>query len=81
MIVLVQAYACCGCHGAGPASRLQPPRTDVIEDWPYLDEAVLLNTRSRKVYMTCYRFRHHAGLNCIPVLTCQRHHALPGLDR
>ena len=24
-----------------------------IEKWPYLDEAVLLKTRSRKVCMTC----------------------------
>ena len=44
-----------------------------IEEWPYLDEAVLLKTRSRKVCMTCHWFRHHAGVNCIPVLTsrCQ----------
>ena len=56
-----------------PLSRLQPSRTDEIEDWPYLDEAVLLRTRSRKVCMTCHWFRHHAGVNCIPVLTsrCQ----------
>ena len=25
-----------------------------IEEWPYLDEAVLLKTRSRKVCMTCH---------------------------
>ena len=50
-----------------PLSRLQPSRTDEIEDWPYLDEAVLLRTRSRKVCMTCHWFRHHAGVNCIPV--------------
>ena len=56
-----------------PLSRLQPSRTDEIEEWPYLDEAVLLRTRSRKVCMTCHWFRHHAGVNCIPVLTsrCQ----------
>ncbi len=42
-----------------------------IEEWPYLDEAVLLKTRSRKVCMTCHWFRHHAGVNCIPVLTCR----------
>ena len=40
-----------------------------IEEWPYLDEAVLLKTRGRKVCMTCHWFRHHAGVNCIPVLT------------
>ena len=27
-----------------------------IEEWPYLDEAVLLNTRSRKVCMTYHSF-------------------------
>jgi hypothetical protein len=42
-----------------PLSRLQPSRTDEIEDWPYLDEAVLLRTRSRKVCMTC---QLHQGL-------------------
>ena len=25
-----------------------------IEEWPYLDEGVLLKTRSRKVCMTCH---------------------------
>ena len=36
----------------------------------------LLKTRSRKVCMTCHWFRHHAGVNCIPVLTCQLHQGL-----
>jgi hypothetical protein len=26
--------------------------------------------------MTCHWFRHHAGVNCIPVLTCQLHQRL-----
>ena len=47
-----------------------------IEEWPYLDEQVLVTTRSRKVCMTCHWFRHHAGVNCIPVLTCQLHQGL-----
>ena len=58
-----------------PASlnaRLETP----IEEWPYLDESTLLKTRSRKVCMTCHWFRHHAGVNCIPVLTCQLHQGL-----
>ena len=54
--------------------RLETP----IEEWPYLEEAVLLKTRSRKVCMTCHWFRHHAGVNCIPVLTCQLHQGLIG---
>ena len=46
------------------------------EQWPYLDEEVLVASRSRKVCMTCHFFRHHAGVNCIPVLTCQLHQGL-----
>ena len=51
---------------AAPAARLETP----IEEWPYLDNKVLVKTRSRKVCMTCHWFRHHAGMTCIPVLTC-----------
>jgi hypothetical protein len=35
---------------AALAARLEIP----IEEWHYLDEAVLLKTRSRKVCMTCH---------------------------
>ncbi|MCX5926904.1 MAG: hypothetical protein NTZ23_06235 [Cyanobium sp. LacPavin_0920_WC12_MAG_63_22] len=38
---------------------------------PYLDEAVLLKTRSRQVCMTCHWFRHHVGVNCVPA-NCTR---------
>ena len=70
--VLVQAYAhelFVGIPLPRPAAlnaRLDLP----IEEWPYLDEVVLLKTRSRKVCMTCHWFRHHAGVNCIPLLAC-----------
>jgi hypothetical protein len=47
-----------------------------VEVWPYLDGDVLLKTRSRKVCTTCHWFRHHAGVNWIPVLTCQLHQGL-----
>jgi hypothetical protein len=47
-----------------------------IEEWPYLDEGLLRPSRSRKVCMTCHFFRHHAGANCIPLLTCQLHQGL-----
>ena len=57
---------------AALVAQLQGP----VEEWPYLDEGVLLKTRSRKVCMTCHWFRHHAGVNCIPVLTCQLHQGL-----
>jgi hypothetical protein len=47
-----------------------------VEEWPYLDQDVLVSTRSRKVCMTCHWFRHHAGPECIPLLTCQLHQGL-----
>jgi hypothetical protein len=31
---------------------------------------MLVASRSRKVCLTCHFFRHHAGLSCIPLLTC-----------
>ena len=43
-----------------------------IEEWPFLDEGTMQKSRSRKVCMTCHWFRHDAGVNCIPVLTCTR---------
>ncbi len=54
------------------------PRRDggTVEEWPYLDEDVLVASRSRKVCLTCHFFRHHAGANCIPLLTCQLHQGL-----
>ena len=47
-----------------------------IDAWPFLDEEVLLSSRSRQVCITCHWFRHHAGVNCIPLLTCQLHEGL-----
>ena len=57
---------------AALAARIEIP----IEEWHYLDEGVLLKTRSRKVCMTCHWFRHHAGASCIPLLTCRLHQGL-----
>ncbi len=54
------------------AARFDGP----VEEWPYLDSEVLLKTRSRKVCMTCHWFRHHAGVQCIPLLACQLHQGL-----
>jgi hypothetical protein len=60
-----------------PRSGGRVARPDIpVEDWPYLDSDVLLRTRSRKVCMTCHWFRRRAGVNCIPVLTCQLHQGL-----
>ncbi len=36
----------------------------------------MMASHSRKVCMTCHWFRHQAGVNCIPLLTCQRHQSL-----
>jgi hypothetical protein len=70
----VQTYVLRNAMGV----RLRPfttgtggPVEQPIEEWPYLDQEVLQRTRSRKVCMTCHWFRHHAGVNGIPVLTCQ----------
>ena len=57
-------------------SRLQPSRKEEIEDWPWLDQAVLCSSRSRQVCMTCHFFRHHPGPECIPLLTCHLHQGL-----
>jgi hypothetical protein len=70
-------------------ARLETP----IEEWPYLDEAVLLKTRSRKVCMTCHWFRHkkrrgelHPAAHLSVAPGADRpwrasHQPLPGLDR
>jgi hypothetical protein len=55
-----------------PAHRLEA----AVEEWPCLDQKVLVRARSHRVCMTCHWFRHHAGVNCIPVLTCQLHQGL-----
>jgi hypothetical protein len=47
-----------------------------VEDWPFLDRQVLVKSRSRKVCMTCHWFRHHSGVTCIPLLTCELHQGL-----
>lgn len=52
------------------------PLSSFPEEWSYLDEAVLRHTRSPKVCLTCHWFRHHAGPNCIPLLTCLLHQGL-----
>jgi hypothetical protein len=54
--------------GDGAGTLDQP-----VEEWPFLDQQVLVPSRSRKVCMTCHWFRHHSGVNCIPLLTCQLH--------
>jgi hypothetical protein len=56
----------------GPADRIDLP----AEEWPFLDQEVLVQARSHKVCMTCHWFQHQAGVNCITLLTCQLHQGL-----
>lgn len=77
--LLVQAYA---WRDVMALSRSEANRSGMpvaqgdCEAWPYLDQGVLRPSRSRKVCMTCHWFRHHAGAECIPLLTCQLHQGL-----
>ena len=71
-LLLVQVYAWRGLMAGSGAQAAVLAESD-CESWPYLDEGVLRPSRSRKVCMTCHWFRHHAGAECIPVLTCQLH--------
>ena len=57
---------------AGPVDRIGAP----VEEWPFLDQEVLEQARSRKVCKTCHWFEYHSGVNCIPLLTCQLHQGL-----
>jgi hypothetical protein len=68
--LLVQAYAWRGLMAASRIRSTAVAASSDCEAWPYLDEGVLRPSRSRKVCMTCHWFRHHAGAECIPVLTC-----------
>jgi hypothetical protein len=65
-----------GMHLRRATGLVEGDRGLPVEEWPYLDQEVLLTTRSRKVCMTCHWFRHHAGVNCIPLLTCQLHQGM-----
>ena len=66
------AYLIVAEQSAGASSFLAV----TVEEWPYLNQEVLVASRSRQVCLTCHFFRHHAEPNCIPLLTCQLH---PGL--
>lgn len=83
-LLLVRAYFLVWMLVSAPPARFNGSRRGAnpaeeeasIEEWPYLDEGVLRPSRSRQVCMTCHFFRHHAGANCIPLLTCQLHQGL-----
>jgi hypothetical protein len=46
------------------------------KDWPQLDREVLLPSYSRQICLNCRWFCHQVEPNCIPLLSCQFHHAL-----
>ena len=51
-------------------------RPEVVHDWPYLTQPVLVASRSRQVCLTCRFFGHQAAADAIPLLTCQLHRGL-----
>ena len=59
-----------------PLTALQPSRSEQVEHWPWLGQAVLQPSRSKQVCMTCHFFRHHAAADCIPQLACHLHQGL-----
>lgn len=59
-----------------PLSQLQPSRAEPLEAWPWLDQPVLVSSRSRRLCMTCHFFRHHPGADGIPQLACHLHQGL-----
>lgn len=59
-----------------PNRCIQATRPEDLEEWSFLDGAVLHPSRSGKVCLSCHWFRHHAGVSCIPLLTCQLHQGL-----
>ncbi len=50
--------------------------SELAEAWPYLDQGVLIASRSRKVCLTCRWFRHVAPADAIPLLSCELHQGL-----
>jgi len=79
VLLLVQAYF--SGRGMGVRQRRSSGEAagsgDVpIEEWPFLEYGVLVRSRSRRVCMTCHWFRHHSGVTCSPLLTCQLHQGL-----
>jgi hypothetical protein len=59
-----------------PRSSVSSSLQDAVEDWLYLEGDVLRSSRSRKVCLTCYWFRHVPTASCIPLLTSQLNQGL-----
>ncbi|PSB36373.1 galactose oxidase [Aphanothece minutissima] len=59
-----------------PAPHHAPHPASHRDAWPYLGPEQLLPSRSRHVCLTCQWFRHHAGADDVPLLSCQWHQAL-----
>ena len=52
------------------------PRTELIEEWSWLEADVLHLSSSHRVCMTCHWFGHEAAPGCIPYLVCRLHQGL-----
>ena len=74
--VLVQVYLRRSLMVPVPLTHDQPSRYEPVEEWPWLDQGILIASRSRQVCLTCHFFRHHPGPNCIPLLSCHLHQGL-----
>jgi hypothetical protein len=61
-----------------PLSFVQPSRNEPLEAWPQLDQRVLRPSRNRSVCLTCHFFRHHPGVDGIPLLACHLNQGLIG---
>ena len=59
-----------------PRIRLRAALQESVGEWPFLDQPRLVPSRSRWVCLTCHWFRHRAGADGIPLLTCQLHRGL-----
>jgi hypothetical protein len=61
-------------HSHGSATPL--PEGGNLEDWPYLERALLIASRSSRLCLTCRWFRHAAVEGAIPQIGCERHRSL-----
>jgi len=52
--------------GPVPLSYLQPFRSEVIEDWPWIDPELLRSNSSRRVCVTCQFLRHQPDSRGLP---------------
>ena len=59
-----------------PISRQEPFCLRANKDMPWLDQDVLLSSRSHQVCMSCHFFRQHPWADGIPLLACHLYEGL-----